>query len=886
MFDYDKSNDFSYVPIKAMPSDNISINVINHPLDQYSSPYLLNLSVQKYIEKVRPSLDNTASLSYNDLPGGNFLAKIGIFDLLSIENSEIISFFKKNWRRLNLLFKNIFYRIDTSPKLPVSRRVMALNRSDVWQEISVVNLIVFIVVKARSVFDLVFSVFAGAYSKTIRHYLKQDEVFGFEPQKSIALKSISNTEAMEEKIDYSQYKSKNSFNFYSLINSLNLSRVSLKPLLAFFAIAIVIAVPLRSYFYLQSAQNARGRVLGQAEEALFNLESVQNDLANLNLEDARAHIVDANADFISAQDQLNEIKSFLTVLAATIPVNNTFKSGKNLLELGEKLTKAGEYLITGLNDFSAQSDFSLSSRIKNFKASNLEALAQLEAAEDNLNKINIKHLPEDNREKFSKLKDNLPLFIASLKKSDETMEFAINFLGERDLRKYLIIFQNDNELRASGGFMGSLALADFKNGNLDGINMPAGGTYDLRAGLTELLQSPEPLRLVNPKWEFQDSNWWSDFPTTANNIAYFYNKSDGATIDGVIAINSDWLGSLLDVVGPIEMPDYHKTISSSNFEIELQKSVEIEYTNKKEPKKILGDLAPKLIDGIFNIEPDSVLSLVNTFGKGLKDKDIQIYLFNETEQKFVAENNWDGRVKNTNKDYLSVVATNIAGGKTDNVINQEIYHKASIAEDGSIIDSVVINRSDFGPVDDVFTNVSNRSFMRVYVPLGSQLIKAEGFNYPNYEEFRQPDEYLEPDKRLENEKLAITDKDSLTKIYNEGNKTVFANWVTVKPGESKEMLLVYKLPFKVNITKQEVADPGLVNKIKSLFASQISSDSYSLLIQKQSGSGDDKFVSKVDYPNSVSVGVTYPSEVQNNDHESVYSSKISKDLFYFVGLKN
>lgn len=885
MFDYDKSDGFSYIPVSSPVSSEISINIVSHPLDQYSSPHVLNLATQKYIERVKPSLDSTLNVNYQDLPGGDFLTKIGVFELLSLEDSEIINFVKKTWKKIDLTLKKFIYQVDMSPKLPLTGKTDYTNKLNLWQEISVINLIIFLSSKVVNFFGFIGGALYHSYNSNILQHFKRDEVFDFQPhQESV----VTNVEYLPKKsvVAYIPPAPKFNFSFENIFKNITISRVSLKPMMAFFAIALVIAIPIRSYFYLQSAKEAKGKVLGQAEEALFSLESAQSALEDFNLTDAQKYMTDANHDFVSAQDQLTEIKSFLTVLAETIPLNNTFRSGKNLLDLGEKLTKAGEYLISGLGEFSGQSDFSLSSRIKNFKTSNHEALAQLESAQENLNKININHLPESNQEKFSKLKDNLPKFIASLKKSDETMQFAIDFLGEKDLKKYLIIFQNDNELRAAGGFMGSLALADFKNGNLVGISMPAGGTYDLRAGFTKLLQSPEPLRLVNPKWEFQDANWWSDFPTSANNIAYFYNKSDGATIDGVIAINSDWLGSLLDVVGPIEMPDYGKTISSANFELELQKSVEIEYTDKKEPKKILGDLAPKLIESIFNVRPDNVLDLVSVFSKGLKDKDIQVYLFDENEQNFVAKNNWDGRIKDTQKDYLSVVATNIGGGKTDGVVNQEIYHKASVLDDGSVIDSVIINRSNFGPIDDNFTNVSNRSFIRVYVPLGSELIKAEGFKRPDDKEFREPDDYLEIDERLANEKMAIIDTNSLTKIYNENNKTVFANWITLKPGESKEVLLVYKLPFKINLNKDRVIANSIIDKVKAVFQPQHVSDSYSLLVQKQSGSHDDKFVSKLVYPKTVSANVSYPADVENNTNESVYRANINQDLFYFVGLKN
>ncbi|MDO8669330.1 MAG: DUF4012 domain-containing protein [Candidatus Buchananbacteria bacterium] len=884
MFDHAKSNDFFDVPISLSSGNSVSINIVSHPLDQYSSPHLLNLSTRRYIERVKPVLDNNSNLSYQDLPAGEFLEKIHVFELLSLEESEILNFLKQSWLIAMRWLKKPFYKIDLSPKIPLAKKGHKINQLDLWQEISVINLVVFLASKVGNMFWVVGQVISYAYLNLLSRYTKRDEIVHFTSKEIPVAPPPKKVSLKEMPVKYKAEKKK--LDFKRIFSAWSIDKMSLKPLLAFLAIALAIAIPIRSYFYLESAKETKGQVLGTAEEALTSLESAQTALSDFKLGEAEEYLAAANKNFVSAQDQLGEIKSFLTVLAGTIPLNNTFRSGTNLLDLGEKLTKAGEYLIAGLNEFSADSDFSLSSRIKNFKASSHEALVQITSAQENLDKINIKHLPQENQEKFLKLKENLPKFTESLKKSDEVMQFAINFLGDNGLKKYLIVFQNDNELRATGGFMGSLAVADFKNGNLEGVTMPAGGTYDLRAGFTKLLKAPEPLTLINPRWEFQDANWWPNWPTSAQNITYFYNKSDGATIDGVIAINSDWLGNLLDVIGSIEMPDYNKTISSANFEMELQKSIELEADDKTQPKKILSDLAPKLIENIFDVTPDKMLGLVSVFSQGLKEKDIQIYMTDENEQTFVAQNNWDGRMKNAQKDYLSVVATNIGGGKTDEVVNQEIYHQASISPDGSVVDSLVIHRSDFGPIDNIFTDTPNRSFIRVYVPLGSQLISAEGFKGPKDSEFTTPDEYLEEDERLLNEKLATIDPDSSTKIYTENNKTVFANWLTLKPGEDKDILLVYKLPFKIDLTKKEVEAKGILGKIKAVFYPKYSYDSYSLLVQKQAGSNNDKFFGQVEYPNGVSPNVSYPSKIENNNGESVYKDDLLQDLFYFIGLKN
>ena len=118
---------------------------------------------------------------------------------------------------------------------------------------------------------------------------------------------------------------------------------------------------------------------------------------------------------------------------------------------------------------------------------------------------------------------------------------------------------------------------------------------------------------------------------------------------------------------------------------------------------------------VFDAEPDEFLNLLAAIEQGLTAKDILIYSFDDELQNFIASNNWHGGMKDTDKDYFSLVSANIGGGKTDNIIKQQIYHQAQIMADGSVIDSVIVRRSHLGPVDENFTNYPSRSYLRFYV---------------------------------------------------------------------------------------------------------------------------------------------------------------------------
>jgi hypothetical protein len=408
-----------------------------------------------------------------------------------------------------------------------------------------------------------------------------------------------------------------------------------------------------------------------------------------------------------------------------------------------------------------------------------------------------------------------------------------DILGGNGPRKYLFLFENNQEMRATGGFIGSYGELDIFNGRVEKFFMD--GIYDPDGQLKTRIVPPGPIQKISANWSMHDSNWWPDFPTSAQKTAWFYEQTGGPTVDGVIAITPTVLQDLLVITGPVSMPSYGVTVDQSNFIPVIQYKVEVDYDKTlNRPKQILSDLAPKIISKIINDGKMSDLAkTANVILENLNEKQIQIYSRNPQVENRMDQNDWSGRILSTQKDYFSVINTNINGFKTDGVIDESISHDAQIQPDGSVIDTLTVTRRHIGgnsPYD--WYNQVNDDYMRVYVPEGAKLLSASG---QTRETDAPPLDYAalgyQRDPLLEAEEKATTvDPNSGTRIYAEDGKTVFANWVYVSPQETVTVKYTYLLPFKVTP------------------ASQTSLGTYSLLAQKQAGSLGSKFESTLEYP--------------------------------------
>jgi hypothetical protein len=594
--------------------------------------------------------------------------------------------------------------------------------------------------------------------------------------------------------------------------------------------------------------DARDTVLAQGEAGAALLSTGASSALSRDASGARHAFAGASTSFAEAGDAVTDLGLMANTIIAALPSTSPVASGRSVLEAGTALATAGERIADGISSLGNDPLASPTDRVSLLKTYLESALPHLVKAQKALGKVEPSALPEHTRTDLTLLKETLPRVVTGIHELIEVAEAANAVLGEDGTKRYLAVFQNNTEIRPTGGFMGSFAEMDLSHGEIERMHIPGGGTYDLRAGVLTPFIAPKPLRLLSAAWEFQDANWFPDFPTSARQVMQFYEHAGGPTVDGVVAVNASFVTSLLALVGPIEMPEYDRTIDAENFLLETQKIVELEYDREENtPKAFIGDLAPKLLERAKTLEPDQFLAFLDQLQHGLAARDIQIYFADQRLQKEVIARGWGGELQRTDSDYLMVVDTNLGGGKTDGVIEQKVDVQVQVAADGSVENTVTIKRTHFGEPGSLFAGVNNVDYLRLYVPKGSQLIEADGFSIPDAMLFEAPlEDWLVDDDLLYSTDGSHKHHASDTDVYEEAGKTVFGNWMQVKPGTSSTATFRYRLPFKLQVGS---SDPGLIDRIKSTLGLP-TIGRYTLTLQKQSGILDRTTTVHVNIPES------------------------------------
>ncbi|MBI2475573.1 DUF4012 domain-containing protein [Candidatus Uhrbacteria bacterium] len=624
---------------------------------------------------------------------------------------------------------------------------------------------------------------------------------------------------------------------------------SLRPIGAFILISFIFVLPLHAMNVVSQLRQTKTEVEDASKSAFSYLQQGADATLGNETEGADLAFSRASQNFSNAKQTISELGLGTSLLLSALPsTNKNFNSVNSLIKAGDELATAGSRMNEALDSLSKEVDPTPVSHIRILQSYLRSVLPHLTKANQELKKIKSDVIPENERKIFVETKNRLPALINSLSEFETLSGVATKILGENGTKRYLLVFQNNTEIRPTGGFMGSFAEIKVRDGILEQLNVPSGGTYDLQGSLTRSLVAPKPLQLLKARWEFQDANWFPDFPTSARQMMEFYNDAGGPSVDGVIAINATYVAKLIGLLGPIEMPNYDRVIDEENFIFETQKIVEVEYDKEENrPKQFIGDLAPKLIERALKSKPEIFLGLIDNLGNGLTQKDIQMYFADDSIQKVVLNNNWGGTILPTTGDYLMVVDTNLGGGKTDAAIKERVSLDVAIQKDGSTINTITVSRTHQGIPGLVFSGVNNVDYMRLYVPKGSELIYSSGFQIPNESLFEKPNQEWEIDDDLQFASIDERhDEKSGTDIYEENGKTVFGNWVQTAPGATTNVKFSYRVP-EIMSGK----NVSLLNQVKKFIGLQ-STQSYSLTIQKQSGIID----------RETSVSVSIPSELK------------------------
>ncbi len=412
----------------------------------------------------------------------------------------------------------------------------------------------------------------------------------------------------------------------------------------------------------------------------------------------------------------------------------------------------------------------------------------LKKAADEVKDINVGKYPENlGKYRVRSMVDTAKNFITgadyAVTKGKDALFLLPNALGNNSTKNYLIIFQNDKEIRGTGGFMTAYAFMRFDKGHIS--TTQSDDIYRLDERLLATCESkicpltpPEPIVKYLPEvtgkarsaWSMRDSNLSPDVPTSMGDFERMYSLlGQGLPFDGIILIDSHVVEGLIKITGPVEVfgvkysADIDPRCNCPNVIYELENYAQIVQKGEQDRKAILGTLMQQILAKALGSSTEKLPELVNAGVKLANAKDIVFFIHDSKLQKALSDLDWTGEVKEFKGDYLYINDSNFAGGKSNLYVTQDVSLNIDINNSGKVKNMLTIKYSNPQKYDS-WLNGINRDYVRIYVPKGSKLLSSKGSEV------------------------------EVTTISNELNKTVFEAFIQVRPQNSTTLTFEYELP--------------------------------------------------------------------------------------------
>jgi len=465
---------------------------------------------------------------------------------------------------------------------------------------------------------------------------------------------------------------------------------------------------------------------------------------------ARAAFLQAAASFQDASDKLGS-PMVATGLGVPFLASNV-RAARTLADIGTDLANAGESLSLAVDPEELEFvDGTLPlGTIRKITPKLREGSDALASARTRLEELrNDPYLASDVREAVDKVYTQLVRADREASHAADAAELAPAIFGGEGERTYLLVMQNNDEARATGGFIGSYALLTARDGKLH-----VGDTIRTNQWNEAIAQHPDvqyqaPDDYVRrygqyrPQYTLQNVNLSPDFPSVAKVLESLAPDAGLPKIDGVISIDPQGLAALLELTGPVDLPDWPVPIDSGNVVDVTLRDAYAQFAATPDRADFLGDVARAAVDKATTGNLGKPAQIAKVLGGAAHAGNIQLAFTRPEEQQLAEQLAVAGKMEPVKSDALAVTTSNFGGNKIDYYLHRTVDYQVQLtpndARTKALADaklSVTLDNTApaeglpkvvIGPyLQDEYVAGQNRTMLSVYSPLSTNGAAVDG----------------------------------------------------------------------------------------------------------------------------------------------------------------
>lgn len=587
--------------------------------------------------------------------------------------------------------------------------------------------------------------------------------------------------------------------------------LSLSAIAIYYLIAPVVGVSLGSYLVYRNSQNLYSSVQS------LDFNNIQSETATLS----------KNVDRL--QNSFERLYWLFKVTGQKNFYNNTAQ----ILQGSRHAVDSAQDLVVGLQplgqyfkDFEPavnfdQSEGSNTTReyreylqaIDSNRYSINEGIYKITLAQSLIGSVDTKTVPQFMQDPVLQYKDLINATAESVKPLETVIQFLPDLLGVDERKRYLILLQNDGEIRSTGGWISSYAVVGIEGGQIRELFIDdiynADGTLKVQ-GHSYKVPNSMKLALENTPNTFSLVNWNPNLDSVMTSAEqYIYDLGKGNDLDGVITIDTTFLQKLLEKWGGVEVPGESEIVTAENLYPKIFE-MHTEFTPGSNRKStFLANLANSTVTKFLSSNFDEYKDIADVLIESLKEKHLQATFKNTLAKAYFDESNWDGNLDMKYQSAPISIDWNWGGNKANMYLKKNYSLNMDIKSD-SVVDYKYQIAVQNDSTENKYPQGDYINYMRVLLPSNAQILSIKGL------------------------------KDNKHNIYNENGYKVVGGWFNTSVNSNGTFEISYR------VTRSE----------DSYFPIRNDNYNYTMDINifKQPGSKKDAYNLTISYPTEWTLG--------------------------------
>lgn len=275
--------------------------------------------------------------------------------------------------------------------------------------------------------------------------------------------------------------------------------------------------------------------------------------------------------------------------------------------------------------------------------------------------------------------------------------FALEPLFSRWAEKeerIIVLLQNPNEPRSTGGFMGSFIVIDFTKTE---ISWKFQDIYSIDRKIPEnkLVLTPDWFQGLSKYLSLRDANFWPDFSTSSGEIRNLFMLAGEKAPGTIVAVTPELVKVWLELIEGTRLSKWGVDFTPENFDLVLQFLVESKIQGRWGVKQPIMELFRQMIApySISRITPEKIAAIDwKTF---LVEKHILASSRDMKLQDTFEKWGIAGYVKQEvdADNFLAFDFISIGANKSEKFVWSRLEHNSLIAPDGAVENTLKITRT-------------------------------------------------------------------------------------------------------------------------------------------------------------------------------------------------